>query len=151
VIRHFGIVACLFSAALCSLINAAVEKPDFSGTWELNTARSEFNGVPPPKGLNYRIVHNDPLLRVKSTMSTPQGEVTMDMTYSTDGKETINKTPAGDIKAVARWQGAELVISGQAAAMRQDERWSLSKDQKTLTIKLTPENETQLTFVMEKR
>ena len=63
-----------------------------------------------------------------------QGEVTTQLSYSTDGKPSKNDTSIG----IAKWDGDTLVIESardsQGAKLMQREVWLLSPDGKTLTI-----------------
>ena len=66
------------------------------------------------------------------------GEVTAELKYSTDGKETTNSIRGNEIKSTAKWEGDDLAVAGkgsfQGADITLNDRWSLSADGKTLTI-----------------
>jgi hypothetical protein len=116
---------------------AAQEKPNFSGTWRMNPSRSDFGRGPAPTFRLDRITHNEPILKDTITQRNPQGEVTYDMTYSTDGKECTNHPNGSEFKARVHWEGNELVIESQGVLkgpVTLKDRYALSADGKTLTI-----------------
>src|SRR5215472_11812904 len=78
---------------------AADTKPDFSGEWKLNIDKSNFGPMPPPESETRTIEHADPSLNVKSVQVGGIGDMTTEMKFSTDGKESVNtvKTPNGDL------------------------------------------------------
>jgi len=151
----------VFSAALlaiaCGLLQAQA-KPNFSGNWKLNTAKSDFGAMPAPDSRTYIITHEDPDLKDSYTQSGQMGELTAEMKYSTDGKETTNSVRGNQIKTTAKWDGDELAIAGKTqfngADVTLSDRWSLSADGKTLTIQRhvnSPLGETNQKIVLEKQ
>lgn len=144
-------------AAACGLPGAQA-KSNFSGTWKLNAAKSDFGAMPAPDSRTDKITHQDPDLNDTVNQSGQMGEVTADLKYSTDGKETTNTIRGTEIKSTANWEGDELVISGkgsfQGADVTLKDRWSLSPDGKTLTILRhvnSPMGETDQKIVLEKQ
>jgi hypothetical protein len=151
----------VFSAALlaiaCGLLQAQA-KPNFSGNWKLNTAKSDFGAMPAPDSRTDIITHEDPDLKDSYTQSGQMGELTAEMKYSTDGKETTNSVRGNQIKTTAKWDGDELAIAGKTqfngADVTLSDRWSLSADGKTLTIQRhvnSPMGETNQKIVLEKQ
>ena len=107
---------------------------NLSGVWKLNGAKSDYGKFPAPLNVIRKIMHNDPKLVLSTTQTGPQGDVTSDLTYTTDGKESLN----GDSKGTALWIGDKLMIESsrqfQGATLKQKEIWTLSADGKTLTV-----------------
>jgi hypothetical protein len=143
-------------AAFCLL--QAQAKPNFSGTWKLNTAKSDFGAMPAPDSRTDKIAHDDPALTDSVTQNGQMGEVTAELKYSTDGKETTNTVRGNELKSTAKWEGDELVIAGKTSINGADvtlnDRWSLSADGKTLTILRhvnSPMGETNQKIVLEKQ
>jgi len=141
---------------------AASAKPNFSGDWKLNVGKSDFGPAPAPDKSTRKIEHNDPSIKWTQVQSGAQGETKSEISYTTDGKETINKSPRGDSKGSAKWEGDTLIIDskrelqlqGQAIEITQHEVWTLSADGKTLTVnnKLgTPQGDFELKSVFEKQ
>jgi hypothetical protein len=151
----------LFSAALLAAafgLLQAQAKPNFSGSWKLNTGKSDFGAMPAPDSRSDTIAHEDPDLKDSYTQNGQMGETTAEMKYSTDGKETTNSIRGNEIKSTAKWDGDDLVIDGKAqfngADVTLKDRWSLSADGKTLTIQRhvnSPVGETDQKIVLEKR
>jgi hypothetical protein len=108
--------------------------PNLSGNWVLNLTKSQYGQFPAPEVMTRTIRHNDPALSMSTYQKGAQGEVTTDLTYSTDGKPTVN----GQNQGSAHWEGDKLVIESsrdyQGTKLTQNEEWTLSADGKTLTI-----------------
>ncbi len=141
---------------LCATMVLA--KPNFSGRWKMNASLSNFGEVPTPTSLVQQITHNDPELKVTTNQVGEMGEFTLDYSYTTDGKECVNKFRNIDRKSTAQWEGDTLVIDSkmnlEGNAVTVIERWSLSEDGKTLTnhrVLKGPEGETRVKTVMEKQ
>jgi hypothetical protein len=116
---------------------AAQSKPNFSGEWTMVPAKSDFGQMPPPSSGVQKITHNDPELKVVNTQTGEQGTFTMESTYTTDGKESVNKGRMGDVKSMAKWDANALVIESnidfQGNLVTITSKWTLSEDGKTLT------------------
>ena len=151
----------LWLTSVCALavgLGIAQAKPNFSGDWKLNSAKSDFGPMPGPEKMDRKITHEDPSLKFSTTQTGPQGEVTTDMAYTTDGKPSTNKTPRGEVTGAAKWEGDALTISSkreiQGMEITQNERWTLDEDGKTLTINNkinTPQGEFEIKIVMDKQ
>jgi hypothetical protein len=90
------------------IVAQAQAKPDFSGTWTLDAARSEA-----PVGRGGRGGGRGPAGPV--TIKQSATEITIGMaTYKLDGSESTNQVQGRggmqDVKSKARWDGATLVI-----------------------------------------
>lgn len=137
---------------------SAYAKPNFTGDWKLNTAKSEFGQFPAPSSMNQKATHNDPALKVASKMATDNGDFDFENTYSTDGKETTNTFGPSEMKSVAKWEGDTLVIQtkgqfGDNEVTIQD-KWDLSEDGKTLTVRrhfASSQGEIDQKMVLEKQ
>src|SRR5437868_8154021 len=92
----------------------AQAKPDFSGTWTLDAAKSD----PPPQGRggggggggSQTIKQSGTELSV--TTEGRQGPQTM--TYKLDGSQSVNKVMGRggeqEVKSTAKWDGSTLII-----------------------------------------
>jgi hypothetical protein len=116
----------------------AIGTPNFSGDWKLDLARSQYGSFPAPAAMTRKIQHSDPALAMSTSQKGPQGEVTTELKYSTDGKPVVNKLASGETHGTARWDGDRLVIESarevQGGQAKQKETWNLSDGGKTLTI-----------------
>ena len=119
-------------------ILGAQSKPNFGGEWTMVPAKSDFGMIPAPKSSVQTITHNDPVLKIVNTQTGDQGTSTIESTYSTDGKETVNKgRMGGEVKSTAKWEGNVLVIESkleiEGNALTITNKLTLSEDGKTLT------------------
>ena len=130
------------AAVLLTVSLSAQGLPNFTGTWTLDAAKSDFGPIPPPESIVMVIDHKEPTLKVNVTQKTPMGEAANDSTYTTDGKDNINKmrSPAGeqDVKSTTKWNEKTLTtsrtIEAQGMSIGIEETWDLSADGKVLTI-----------------
>jgi hypothetical protein len=152
--------AILALALTCSL--AAADKPDFTGSWKINAAKSDFGPMPPPDKWDMVVEHKDPALKVKTTMANQMGERTNEAAYTTDGKETTVGEGGGQTQATVTWDGESIVfktlrkanMQGEQIEIKGVEKWTLSGDGKTLTVDMTltaPMGEFQMKRVMDKQ
>ncbi len=150
---------CLLAAAsLSASLAVAADKPDFSGAWKMNAGKSDFGPMPAPDKLEMTIKHADPKVVVTSVTAGPQGEMSTESTYTTDGKDSINKVRDMEIKSIAAWDGATIVIKSKREVQGMEislvETYSLSADGKVMTIvrnASTPQGDFTLTTVMDKK
>ena len=127
------------------LTEATAQKANFAGTWALNATKS----APVPEGQGGRgggmrasqlVVKQDAnSLTVDRTRTGQDGPVTSTDKYTLDGKESVNTTPRGSSKSIAKW-GADSKSVNFAHTrtfgereMKSTEVWTLT-DAKTLTI-----------------
>jgi hypothetical protein len=126
----------MFVAAL-AIVAAAQNKTNFSGTWKLNTSKSDFGMIPGPDSRTDVIDHKDPSLKVSVTAEGAQGKQQYTVNYTTDGKEAVNSLPGREMKSILSWQGKSLVVDTKLKFQGNDvtvkSTWTLSDDGKTLT------------------
>jgi hypothetical protein len=154
------LISTLFVIAAAASVAMAADKPDFSGDWKMDVDKSVFPPppVPAPTAMTRKIEHKDPDISVNESSSSPQGDMTVTMKYSTDGKETTNSLMGNDVKSKAVWEGKILVITSNANFGGTDvkliDKWTLAEDGKTLTdvrgISL-PQGDFEMTYVLVKQ
>lgn len=131
-----GILILITVLVLASGLAAA--KPNFTGDWKLNPAKSDFGQFPPPSKLTMAIGHDDPNLKVSTSMAGDYGEFTWEAAYTTDGKECINKMRDNESKSTLTWDGDTLLINTKTSFGDNDmtisDKWVLSGDGKSLMI-----------------
>lgn len=123
---------------------AATAKPDFTGTWQLNLEKSDYDQVPPPQDEVLVFAKTGSTFTVATTSDNERGKEVYTLPFATDGTET--PTPTGTFANTAtlqylstkgEWQGSSLVLSQKI--MYQDSPGTLksvltlSPDGKTLT------------------
>ena len=133
----------IIGAVLLLVISSAAQGlPDFSGTWTLDVAKSDFGMMPAPDSVVMVIDHKEPTVKVTTTQKSQMGDASNDSTYTTDGKDNVNKmrSPAGDqdVKSTTKWSGKTLTtaraIEAQGMSIGIDDSWELSADGKVLTV-----------------
>ena len=152
-----GTVAILAMAAF-AVVAVAQNKTNFSGTWKLNTSKSDFGMIPGPDSRTDVIEHKDPSLKVSVTAEGAQGKQQYTVNYTTDGKEAVNSLPGREMKSTLSWQGKSLVVDTKLKFQGNDvtvkSTWTLSDDGKTLTQNAhltSPMGETDQKLVFEKQ
>jgi hypothetical protein len=136
----------------------AQQKPDFSGTWKLNLAKSFLGELGGPNSRTDVIIHKAQTLSVSTVAASLHGKEEYKLDYTTDGKESINILSPYQVKSIVKWVGGNLVISSRFVYrnlnITSEATWTLSPDGKTLTIKTNVKgdlgNHTQR-FVLEKQ
>lgn len=137
---------------------SAQGKPDFSGTWKLNTEKSD------PAGGGGRGGGGAATLSItqdadKLVINAQMGEQTRTSTYLLNGQESTNPGMRGsESKSKARFEGATLVIEstmamGDATITTKEVR-SLSADGNELTVvrtSTTPQGEQTRKLVYDKQ
>ena len=150
-------------------VNAQAGKTNFAGTWNLNAEKStqpqaDQGGGMRMGGGNFVATQEANLLNVERTRTGQDGQsTTTTMKYTLDGKESINTSPRGDGKSVAKWSadGKSLTIetsrtmdmNGESRTMKSTEVWTLT-DAKTLTVASTRQGqngEVKTTMVYDKK
>ncbi len=141
----------------------AQSKPDFSGTWTLDPAKSEMGqgmgggggmggGMMGPMTVTIKQTANE------LTIERKMGDQARTMTYKLDGTESVNEGMRGQVKSTAKWDGSNLVIkttsqNQQGGTMESTEVRSLSADGKTMTVdstRQTPRGEIKQKMVFNK-
>ncbi|HUX95447.1 MAG TPA: hypothetical protein VMV47_06915 [Bacteroidales bacterium] len=143
---------------------AQTGKVNYTGSWALNEGKSTMGDNPRMRGGDFIAKQDGSILSVERSRTNRNGEtVKTTMKYTLDGKESINTSPRGDSKSVAKWSadGKSLTIStarsfemnGETVNMKTVEVWSLT-DPKTITIQSsssTPNGEREMTMVYNKK
>jgi hypothetical protein len=146
-----------FTLALLSSVAVAQQKPDFSGTWKLNVAKSDFGALPGPDSRTDVITHKEPSLTDEVTSEGAQGKQQYTVKYTTDGKEATNQIGGREVKSALKWEASTLLIDSKLlyneTEVNAQFKWSLSADGKTLTINAhytSSLGETDQKIIMEK-
>jgi hypothetical protein len=145
-------------AALAAIAMAA-DKPNFSGDWKLNAAKSDFGPVPAPTTYTRKVTHAEPSVTIEDTQTgTPLGDQHDTRTYTTDGKEISYQANGADVKGSLTWDGDAFEINSKASIQGTDivikDRITLGDDGKTLTDTAhvsTPQGDLEIKLVFDKQ
>ena len=135
---------------------AAQDKPNFSGEWKMNAARSDFGLLPAPASITRTIAHKEPSLSIVETQEAGAGPQTMTRKYTTDGKNVTFESGGAEVRGSAVWDGNTIVVDSKVeiAVLHFLDRMALSNDGKILTstIRITsPEGTVDLSVVFERQ
>ena len=156
---------------LQAVAKAQAGKTNFAGTWTLNAEKSTQpqggqggGGGMRMGGGNFVATQDANVLTVVRTRTGQDGQpTTTTMKYTLDGKESVNTSPRGDSKSIAKWSadGKALTIettrtmdmNGESRTMKSTEVWTLT-DPKTLSVASTrqgPNGDVKSNMVYEKK
>ena len=136
----------LLAVAVTTVSSAQGAKPDFSGSWKFDLAKSDFGQQPPPEALALVVVHKEPAVKISSTQTVGGTTTVNERNLTTDGKPNLNKLKSmmGDqeVTSTSKWAGAALkttyTLQIQGMANPTVETWELvSPKVMTVTRKLT--------------
>ena len=149
-----NILATIF--ALTLVVGQPASKPDFSGEWKMNVAKSDFGPLPPPTLITRSITHAEPALAIAEEQQSAMGDQKTTRKYVTDGTETTFDVNGATVKSAAKWADATLNVlsTADAIGITLDEMMSLSEDGKTLTSAIqikSPQGDVTVTIVFERQ
>src|SRR5262245_21792121 len=135
-------VALLAFAPTLSHAQNAAARPDFSGTWVLDTAQSDKGQMIPTK-MTLKITQTPTEITVHRQQTTQKSHVTAALKDATSGSTAKNQMTMGgntvDVSTVVTWEGATPVFTSAMKFGDNEansvEKWSLSG--KNLTLNRT--------------
>ena len=150
--------AALIVAALAGIALAA-DKPNFSGDWKMNAAKSNFGAITAPATYTRKVTHVEPSITIENTQTgTALGDQHDTRTYTTDGKEVSYQANGADVKAAITWDGNALLINSKASIQGMDilikDTITLADDGKTMTDAVhvaSPQGDIDLALVFDKQ
>src|SRR6266853_141285 len=104
----------LFASVLFAT-SAFAQKPNFSGTWKMSVAKSDFGPLPAPTKRTDVIEHSDPNLKDTVDAESAQATQQYTATYTTDGKEVTNTIGPRQVKSTLTWEGNTLVVNSKTS------------------------------------
>jgi hypothetical protein len=148
------ITTLVLAMAAAAGLMAAADKPNFSGEYTMDAAKSDFGPAPPPSTMTRKVTHSDPAM----TVVEARDDQSTTVKYSTDGKETTNELMGAPTKSTAKWDGNALLVvtkaDFQGTEITINSKWTLSPDGKVLTDTwhlVTPQGEFDMTYVLNKK
>jgi len=123
--------------------NAAISKPDLSGTWVLDLSQSDLGSAgsnPYYDELTLEIVHHEPELKILRTLKKKKRETFQKLIYHTNKRWETNPAIDGKswVRSQTHWDGAVLVTYGSLSqpvggvTTESMEKWELAPDGNTL-------------------
>lgn len=130
----------------------ADSKPNFTGTWKLNVAKSELGGRPITE-LTVVVEHKDPSFRFTSSGVADGNSFDQTEELTTDNKPVQSEN--GTI-ATAHWEGPVLVVEVKSVEgdVLETGRLSMSEDGKTIVregVHNGPDGEQKMREIYEKQ
>jgi hypothetical protein len=132
---------CFVIYDILAAVSAIAADPDFSGTWTLNEARSQQQRLPAAPWKAMKVEHKDTEVRCVPTevaADPKKNSARMLMSFVTTGKEVAHPLGESSGKSIAKWEGSALLINTIVSGPRnytQMDRWKLSRDGATLTVR----------------
>jgi hypothetical protein len=135
---------------------SAADKPNFSGEWKLNLARSDFGPAPPPTAITRRVTHAEPSLTIVEEQTSVLGDQNTTRAYTTDGKEITFQANGAEVKSSATWDGAALVVISKVdvVGLLFNDRMTMSVGGKAMTsvVHITsPQGDVEITLVFDRQ
>ena len=83
-----GVILVLSAATQDKQNTPAPAKPNYSGIWKLNLAKSDYGPVPAPESQVYTIEHKEPSIKIiVDQKGGARGDIKFTLDLTTDGKE----------------------------------------------------------------
>ena len=125
----------LFALTILAGTVAAADKPNFSGDWKMNTAKSNFGPIPGPSSIVRKVTHAEPSLSIVEEQQGDQGTQVTTRKYTTDGKDMTFESSGAVVRGTAVWEGNTLILTSvvDAIGVTFTDRMSLSPDGRTMT------------------
>lgn len=138
------------AAALLASAAVAQEKPDFTGTWTLDTLRSRLDKGRDVKALTMKIEQNEPNIKLQTTRVPKKGEAvqyTLDLnTDGTEVQETIDGQPCTASATWGPYKGERLIVktkcTGPNGEMTRVREMKVGSERKMMTTVLTATDRT---------
>jgi hypothetical protein len=111
------------------------KKPDFTGHWTINAAKSDYGRMAKPKTYVESIDHKAEALNIATTSEDQRGESKSFLKLTTDDHDCVNEINGNEFHSKSHWEGAKLVttVTGDRGLSLVEVR-SLSADGKTQTV-----------------
>lgn len=153
-----SITKAICALAVIATLAMAADKPNFSGEWKMNLAKSMLGPMPAPTSFTRKVTHAEPSLTIADDQKGGAGDLSYTRQYTTDGKEIAYQANGADVKGGATWDGDAIVIRSQAKVGELDlvitDKITLTDGGKTLSdvvhIEL-PQGAFDLTYVFDKQ
>ncbi len=99
-------------AALATARRSASPKPNFSGRWRANFAKSSLQ-IPLPEATVFIVEHEEPDLVLSRTHTSNGKRDTWSIQLTTDGRQVVQRSAEREIRCRAYWEGEALVFEAR--------------------------------------
>jgi hypothetical protein len=143
------------AVCLCVAHAAAQSKPDFTGAWKWNRAKSQVGpGFHPITAIKFE--QKGETFTEEMSVETPGGEKTLSLKYALDGKETPGRVLGKGMTLSAKRDGDALLIKwrDEVEDYTVTRRLTLSPDGRTLEMtirEITPEHQREDRVVLDRQ
>jgi hypothetical protein len=143
------------AVCLCAARAAAQSKPDFTGSWKWNQAKSQVGqGFHPITSIKFE--QKGETFAEELSVEAPGGAKTVSLKYALDGKETPGKVLGKSMTLTAKRDGDALLISWRDVVedYTVTRRLTLSADGKTLEMtirEISPERQREDRVVLDRQ
>jgi hypothetical protein len=141
---------------LLVFVRLSAADPDYSGIWKLNAARSDLRSMNEPTAETLRIEQSG--VKIHCTALPAGGGVTVSWDYRTDQTDAKYKLGDTSRNSHLKWEGNALLVNTLVSSRDRSytvmDRWKMSKDGRTLTIRRQVESlngESEALLVYEKQ
>lgn len=131
-------------------------KPDFSGDWKMNPAKSDFGLLPPPASIRRTITHAEPNLTIVEDQRSDMGDASTTRKYVTDGTPTTFTAQGAEVSGAAKWDENTLVVNSKvdAIGLSFNDKMTLSPDGKMLVSNIhinSPQGDVDIMIAFDKQ
>src|SRR5437762_7434259 len=102
--------AALLTIGLSFTLASAQKRPNVSGTWKMNPAKSKFSPPGGPEEMIIKFEQKDDSLHETFTISEEHHEHSFELEYTLDGERQAQEVDGVDGQVSAKWEGETLVL-----------------------------------------
>ena len=146
--------AALIAIGLCFTLAHAQKKPNVSGTWKMNPAKSKFSAPGGPEEMIIKFEQKEASLHETFTISEEHHQHSFELEYTLDGEKQTQEVDGVDGQVSAKWEGETLVLEWKIEGDTVQRKITLSADGKTMTMiarQSSPGSQTTDTVVLDKQ
>ena len=129
------IVFCIIGLAVFLISQG---RPDFSGSWTIDPARSHFGPLQPPQVFERTIKQSPNQMHSFTHQAGDHGDSHTNVVFSLDGKENVLSLHGDQARVTGKWMMSNLVVETKRKNAEGDivstETWSLEEGGKALLI-----------------
>lgn len=148
------LISALTVCLLAAFAAAQTKQSNLTGIWKMNADKSQFERGG-PSGITLKFDHKDNSLAETMMLVTDGGDRTVDLKYTTDGKESSQDLMGSVAQTAVKWETDGWLIEWKAEGRSFIRKLTLSADGKSITMvvkQASPDGETVTdTVILEKQ